>query len=55
MEEMGRIEVIKTFFEKDGGRKVQMAELKALSQDEREELASLAAKELGFPLRYPLR
>ena len=44
---MGRIEAIKTFFESKGGRKVEMAELKALSQAEREELATLAAVELG--------
>ena len=47
---MGRIEAIKTFFESNGGRKIQMAELKALSQAEREELATLAAKELGVEI-----
>lgn len=47
---MNRITAIKTFFEKDGGRKVSMDEIKALSGPERDELATLAAAELGEKL-----
>lgn len=50
---MARITAIKTFFERsdsitpDGGRKITMDELRALSNDDRNELAELAARELG--------
>lgn len=44
---MSTIAVIKKFFE-DGGPKVQISELKALSLDERQELANLAAIEMGI-------
>ena len=47
---MTKYQAIKTFFEADGGRKVSMDELKALSTDERNELATLAASELGETL-----
>jgi hypothetical protein len=44
---MSRIEIIKTFFELEGGPKVTIAELKNSSRDDREELAQLASIELG--------
>lgn len=53
---MGRIEAIKTFFQRkdritpEGGRTVDMSELKGLSSNDREELGNLAAKELGVTL-----
>jgi len=50
MEKVGRVKAIKLFFEKDGGRKVTVQELKDLSQADRQELAELAAKELGVEL-----
>lgn len=45
------IEAIKTFFEANGGRKVTMDELKALSRAERDELGSLAAAEMGVTIQ----
>lgn len=47
MEKLTRIQVIKRFFEADGGKKLGMQELKALSNEDKDELATLAAKELG--------
>ena len=47
---MSNIEAIKTFFEKDGGRKVTMEELKTLTPFERSELAKLCAAQLGVEL-----
>jgi hypothetical protein len=44
--EMTGVKAIKTFFEQDG-RPVSYDELKSLSREDREELAPLAAKELG--------
>lgn len=44
---MTNIDAIKGFFEKDGGRTVSMAELKALSKEERTELAILCGAALG--------
>ena len=44
------VKAIKTFFEKDGGRKVSVSELKALSPTERKELGILAAQALGLEL-----
>ncbi|MDD5510870.1 MAG: hypothetical protein PHI12_08670 [Dehalococcoidales bacterium] len=41
------ITAIKSYFEADGGRKVTLEEVKNLSKVERDELAQLAAKELG--------
>jgi len=38
---------IKLFFEREGGAKVTMAEMKALSTEEREELGTLALAELN--------
>lgn len=45
------VAAIKEFFEKDGGRKVDMAEFRALSQEERQQLAALCAKALGVELQ----
>ncbi len=50
MEKMNRMKAIRTFFESDGGRKVSMDEMKALTVEDRKELAELAAKELGVEL-----
>jgi hypothetical protein len=47
---MKRIAAIKTFFETDDGRKVTAAEFKALSPEERDDLAELAADALGETL-----
>ena len=41
-----RLGLIRAFFEKDGGRKVTKEEIKALSNEEREMLANMAAKEM---------
>lgn len=49
-EKMGRIAAIKNFFEKDGGRKVEVSEFKKLSPEDRQELAELAAIELNVDL-----
>lgn len=44
------IVAIKRFFESDGGRKIEMKELQALSGEERQELGKLAAVELDVEL-----
>ena len=43
---VSNVTLIKKFFEM-GGRKVEMAEMKALSIDDRNELGKLAAEELA--------
>lgn len=48
---MTRVQAIKTFFESSCGRKVTMDEMKALTADDRKELADLAIKELGETLK----
>jgi len=50
MEEMTNVRAIKTFFEMDGGRKVDMQELKDLTTADREELGRLAGIELGVEI-----
>lgn len=40
--------LIKNYFEANGGRKVEIAEMRALKPEDRTELADLAAKELGL-------
>lgn len=50
MEQMTAIVAIKKFFESDGGRKIEMKELQALSSEERQQLAKLAAVELNVEL-----
>lgn len=52
-EKIGRVKAIKDFFEADGGRKVTTAELKELSNADRQELAELCAVELGRELLDP--
>lgn len=48
---MKTVEALKAFFESDPhGRKVTMDELKALTKEERAELAQMAADELGVEL-----
>lgn len=42
---------IKRYFEQDGGHKFNMAELKALSKEEKEELGALCAIELGVEIK----
>jgi len=49
-EKMKRIGAIKRFFEADGGRKLTVLELKKLTDDDKQELGELAAKELGVEL-----
>ena len=47
------VKVIKEFFESgENARKVEMAELKDLSPDERIELADAAAKVLGYSRHF---
>ncbi len=46
VEKMNNVEAIKTFFERNGGKKITMADLKALSSEDRAELATLAKAEL---------
>jgi hypothetical protein len=43
---MTNVAAIKLFFESDGGRKVTMEEMKALSVDERAEIGKLCMEEL---------
>lgn len=46
--EISNLAAIRKFFEKEPrGRKVEMAELKALTPNERDELGSLSKKELS--------
>lgn len=49
METVGMSDVIaiKRFFEADGGRKVEMSEMKALTVEDRAELGPLARVELA--------
>ncbi len=47
---MSPVKAIRTFFEADGGRKVNMEELKTLPLEDRRELAALAAAQLGVEL-----
>ena len=44
---MTNIKAIKTFFEADGGKKIEMAECKALSKEERNELGAMCCEALG--------
>ncbi len=43
------IPAIKKYFESNGGRKIQMSEMKELTHEERQELGEMCAKELGEP------
>lgn len=50
-ETISNVTAIKKFFEKDGGRPVDMKELRALAPADRTELGALAAKELGCEIQ----
>jgi hypothetical protein len=47
---MSKLKAIRNYFEADGGRKVTLSELKALTTEDKDELAPLAAAELGVEL-----
>ena len=48
-ESSNNVKAIKTYFESGrSGRKVEVPELKALTQEERQELAAACKKELGW-------
>ena len=48
-ESKSNVTAIRTFFESEPrGRKVEMPELKALTQEDREELGAACKKELGW-------
>lgn len=53
MEKISKVAAIKRYFEADGGRKLEMKELQALSKEDREWLAVEAAKVLGVELDTP--
>lgn len=53
MDKMSPAKAIKVFFEADGGRKLGFDEMKALTGEERRELALLCAKELGVEIEIP--
>lgn len=52
-QKMTGIKALRTFLEADGGRKLTVSEAKQLSKEERDELAQLAAKELGVEIESP--
>lgn len=43
---LSNVTLIKKFFEMDGGRKVEMSEMKALTPEDRQELGLLAGEAL---------
>jgi hypothetical protein len=47
---MTRVQAIKTFFEANGGRKVENREVLALSVSERQEIGQMAADALGVAI-----
>ena len=51
MEQLNRIQIIKRYFERDGGRPVSLQEMKELTREDRVELADLAAKELDVEIK----
>lgn len=51
MEKISMVAAIKRYFEADGGRKLGMDELKALSASDRQELGEACAKALGCELQ----
>ncbi len=53
MEKLNSISAIKKFFESSGGRKVEMSEFRALSMQERHELAKMCCAALGAELDAP--
>lgn len=50
MDQMTNVKAIREFFERDGGRKVSMDEFRALSTEDRKELGSLCAQQLGVEI-----
>lgn len=54
-EKITAVKAIKTFFEKDDGRKVEVRELKDLSPQERKELGEMCATALGMKLESLLK
>jgi hypothetical protein len=50
METMTPLKAVRTFFEQDGGRKLTMDEIKALTPEDRFELSELAGKALGVEI-----
>lgn len=50
MDKMNPVEVLKAYFEADGGRPLGLEELKKLTSAERRELAEMAAKAMGIEL-----
>lgn len=52
---MTPIRAIIAYFEQDGGMKVTLTEIKTLTADDREELARLAAIELGVVIEAPAK
>jgi hypothetical protein len=50
-EKVSGVVAIKRFFERDGGQKVSMEELKKLSHEDRDELAPLCAEAIGVELK----
>lgn len=51
---MTGIEILRAFFEADGGRKLTVAEMKPLTKEARGELVALAAAALGVPVSEPV-
>lgn len=51
METVTNAAAIKTYFEADGGRKLTMAEFRALSDADKKELGALCAAALGKTIR----
>jgi hypothetical protein len=47
---LSRVQAIKTFFESDGGRKMENREIMSLSGEEREEIGNLCGKALGVEI-----
>ena len=48
---MSAVQAIKVFFEKDGGRKIEMSELKELAPEQRAEVGALCCAALGVELK----
>lgn len=48
---MNNLQAIRAFFESDGGRKITMDEMKALSMEDKKELGALCAEKLGVTIK----
>jgi hypothetical protein len=53
MEKVGNVAAIKRYFEADGGKKVTMDEMKALTAADRDELGAACAAALGLEISLP--